>query len=57
VADVVVATVVLDAEALAGIGTLLRVEIAEITRDFASREAGPVGERLRQIADAFEGAE
>lgn len=34
----------------------LRAELAQLTRDHAAREAGPVGERLRQIADAFEGA-
>jgi hypothetical protein len=55
VADAVVATVVLDEKVLAGVELILRVEMARITRDFAAREAGPVGERLRQIADVFEG--
>lgn len=50
----VVATVILDAAALAPMARTLRREFAGLTRDFASREAGPVGERLRQIADVFE---
>lgn len=36
------------------IADTLRAELAALIRDFASREAGPVGERLRQIAAAFE---
>lgn len=35
----------------------MRAELARVTREFADREAGPVGIRLRQIADTFEGGE
>jgi hypothetical protein len=35
---------------------LLRTEIARLLREFSEREAGPVGIRLRQIADVFEEA-
>jgi hypothetical protein len=32
----------------------IRAEVANLLREFATREAGPVRERLRQIAEIFE---
>jgi len=46
---------VLDGRAILDLERRLRSEISELTRKFASHEAGPVGIRLRQIADVFEG--
>jgi hypothetical protein len=47
-------SVTLDAQALETIQAAVRAELARILREAASKEAGPVGERLRQIADVFE---
>lgn len=34
----------------------LRAELSRLVREFAETESGPVGIRLRQIADVFEEA-
>jgi hypothetical protein len=34
----------------------LRAELAKLLRQFSDREAGPVGIRLKQVADVFEEA-
>lgn len=48
------ATVTIDVRGHEEIVAAMRAEFAAIVRDFASREAGLVGERLRQIAGVFE---
>ena len=44
----------MDIADLDGIVQALRTEMARLLRKAADREAGPVGERLRQIAQVFE---
>lgn len=49
--------VTLSVEGVPEVYQLMRVELAKVIRQHADREAGPVGIRLRQIADAFERGE
>lgn len=39
-----------------GVVRAVRREVAALLRRFAEREAGPVGERLRQIAEVVDGS-